>query len=279
MNFNNIIIDIIKTFSKQINLDFDLICRIHIIVLDKSIEWMGKVNPVVYNDTLCFELFLQYDLLNDIISLDNDKTYKQKNIILHELFHCKEMSITSSHVNWKKLYFHPPIDTTKLLLFDTAIHQWSEYYAYYNSSQYYSRDINILKYLFDIEVTTGALHLLLIEQSTMNDIQINNDTMDNITKFIHNFIMFIANYNSTKDVKCQKVLEYIKCSSIYHKYYPYFTDLIYYMDTLYNTYPEWVSESAFIEIGYKLFSFIQINHITYSTNDLSDNFIFIKTDE
>ena len=68
-----------------------------------------------------------------------DMSYKERpysRIILlgiwnmHELFHCKEISITSSYIDYNKLYFKEQFVTTRELLFDTAVQQWGEYYAH-----------------------------------------------------------------------------------------------------------------------------------------------------
>lgn len=48
------------------------------------------------------------------------------------------------------------------------------------------------------------------------------------------------------------------------------------MDTLYQTYPNWISEEQFLTIGKELFSIIHDYNMTYSTSDLSDNFIFVS---
>ena len=80
----------------------------------------------------------------------------------------------------------------------------------------------------------------------------------------------------THEKRYKNEVDYLKRSSIYNKYYPYLIDLVYVMQELYTAYPNCQSEKTLMELGYKLFSFIKINGITYSTDDLSDNFIFVK---
>jgi hypothetical protein len=48
------------------------------------------------------------------------------------------------------------------------------------------------------------------------------------------------------------------------------------MRNLYEAYPNWLSEEAYIELGRKLFSFIKIHNLWFATDDLSDNFILKK---
>lgn len=64
-------------------------------------------------------------------------------------------------------------------------------------------------------------------------------------------------------------------SKLYLSHYNFILKIIPYMDTLYQAYPDWVSEEKFLMIGKKLFSIIHNFNITYSTSDLSDNFVFV----
>lgn len=274
---NNIIIEYMKKLSKQVDFEFELIQRIHIAVYDKSIAWQGKVNPIDDNKNLYFELLFQQNVIDDLISENKDKIQLSESIIIHELFHCKEMTITSSYMDYNKLYFNTQFETTRELLFNTAVHQWSEYYAYYNSTKRNERNIKLSSYLSSVEAILCVLYNKLAEESdAIADIQLPYNFITDMISFIHRSVMLIACYNSTKSRKYQRELEYVERSSLYQKYYPYLKELSFYMDSLYITYPNWVSEKTFMELGYKLFSFIKINGITYSTDDLSDNFIFVK---
>ena len=153
------VINLIKAYAKQMNLDFNLIQRIQVVVHDKKHSYEGKINPISINDDLYFELLLQQNVLDDLLSEDENKVMLSQNIIQHELCHCKEMSITSIYIDWHTLYLHDTMTTTKLLLFDTAVRQWSEYFAYYNSSKIYERDINITD---DMSSANASLKVLII---------------------------------------------------------------------------------------------------------------------
>lgn len=268
------VINYIKVYAKQIDLDFNLIYRIQLVIHDKGCVYEGKINPITINDTLHFELFIQQNVLNNLLSENADKVIFSQNVIQHELYHCKEMSITSAYIDWHTLYFLSTMTTTKSLLLDTAVHQWSEYYAYYNSSKNYERDIKIIDYMSSANASLKVLYNKLIENPNMSEIQIINSFITNIISFIHISITLIAHYNSTHSKKYMKELDYIRRSTQYSEYYSYLKDLSYYMHSLYITYPKWVSEDAFVELAYKLFSFIHINNLTYSTKDLLDNFMF-----
>lgn len=274
---NSNLIDLIKSYAKQIEVDFNLIWQIYIIVYNNVNEYLGKAQPININNKLYCNILLHQSIIEGLTSDDIEKLNLSKNVILHELYHCKEIAITSSFLNWEKLYFHQTTDTTKLLLMDIAYNQWSEYYAYFHSSKMNHRDIKLSKYLSCVNSSLEALHIILIENPNMNDIQIPYYFIDNITDFIHTCVMLAAHYNATYDDKYIKVLKYIQRSSTYGKYYSYLKDIICYMDDLYNTYPQWVSELSFMELGRKLLSFIKIHSLTFSTDDLSDNFL-VKID-
>lgn len=273
MDYNENIVNIVRDYSLQIGFDFNLIQRIHIIAYEKVKEWYGKVVPIMYNNNLYFELLFCKNLINDLLFNDNTKLQLSKSIIIHELFHCKEMYITSRNIDCNKLYFHEPIVTTKMLLFDTAIKQWSEYYAYYNSSKYGDRQINLSNYICEVNTSLKVMYNKLVQTQDVSDVQMPISFITDIIDFIHRCIMLIAYYNSTHDKKYKNELEYFKRSLLYKDYYPYLKDLSYTFNNLYRIYPNWLSELSFIELGYKLFSFIHINKLTFTTNDLSDNFM------
>ena len=227
---------------------------------------------ILTNSCIFFELLFQQSLLDDLASTDADKINLAQNIVIHELFHCKEFFIASQHVNWQNLYESSHITTTKTLLLNTAFQQWSEYYAYYHSSKTYTRNIKLSHYISKADVSLELLHNEFTQKPYITDIQIPSSFITNITDFIHRCVMFVAHYNSTNHKKYQMELGYIHKSNRYNRYYPYLIDLACYMDNLYSTYPKWVSETAYIELGRKLFGFIAIHNLAFVTEDLSDNF-------
>ena len=50
-------------------------------------EWYGKVNPVVYDGKLYYELLLQQNIIDDLLSENEDSIQISESIIMHELFH------------------------------------------------------------------------------------------------------------------------------------------------------------------------------------------------
>jgi len=63
-----------------------------------------------------------------------------------------------------------------------------------------------------------------------------------------------------------------------YDYIPVYFEFIYqYLKTNLDLYPVWLSEENYIKLGKALMKILEINNITYSTDDLSDNFIFVKS--
>ncbi|MBR5596657.1 MAG: hypothetical protein IKW30_04530 [Lachnospiraceae bacterium] len=271
MNYNISVNQLIKNYCQHINLDFNFINRIYIITSNTCNNWLGTVEPIKINNNLYLDLKLHQCVIDDLNSENNIKFQIAHSIIMHELYHCKEMTITSSYLEWQKLYFHESIRTTKLLFLDTAFHQWSEYYAYYNSSKINKRKIKLSEKLSSANASLKVSYNH-IKETKCENMQLLKTFIDSLIDFISVIIMFSAHYNSTHDKKYIRELRYIQRSSLYSEYYPYIVDIISYMDVLYNTYPKWITMDNFIELGHKLFSFMKINHIYFATNDISDNF-------
>lgn len=264
------IINFIQSLCKEINLDSNLIKRINITIYDETNEWIGKVNPIYIENQLCFEILLQKDIIDNLQSSDYTKAQKSKSVIMHELFHCIEMATSSNNIeDWRNLYFHLPITTTRLLFLDTALHQWSEYYAYYNSAKIAERKVELSQKICTVDACNTVLYQE-IQNNNLPNIQIPPTFHENYISFIHLCIQLVAHYNSTHNkIYIQEINQYSR-SSLYQYYYPYIKDLANYMDNLYQTYPNWISEGALIELGYKLFSFIKIHNLWFTTSDLSD---------
>lgn len=268
-NLNNII----YTLCNEIELDFSKITEIEIISSNAINDWLGKTEPIAQDNILYLKLLFVQSVVDDLNSEDSSRILLSKNIILHELFHCKEILTTSSfYKDIRKLYFHPPITTTKMLLIDTAFHQWSEYYAYYNSAKSYKKDIDISNALrianVDIEVLQKDLTGYNIQE-----IKIIPEFIEDSIDFIHHSIQLIAFYNSTHDIKYKNQIEKYMRNESYQYYYPYLKDLTSYMNDLYKTYPNWISEQNFIELGNKLMSFIKIFNLWFPVDCLSKNFV------
>lgn len=263
--------DIAQTECDFDNLSFKDINKIDIVMPNS--DFCGKIDPFYISDNLLFNFLFDQNVVNNLQSSDMEIRDKAISIILHELYHYKEITLTANNINYHKLIFDNNYYNTYTMVLALGYKQWSEYYAYYNSAKFYQRDI-----IFDNVIKQSWTTL-----QAMRDMLLKNDTVQmpfqfylNIKNFISNAIMFVAQYNNSLNPKYLQLIQQYKNNTYYSKHYEYIMDLIEYMYSLYNSYPTWISESKFIQIGKYLLNILQRYDITYSTNDLLDNFIFVK---
>lgn len=269
----NSIISETKSYNDFKDISFDNISKVHITIIDNAIKWLAQVVPSISNDNLVFELYIQNSVIEDLLSNDKNKFSYAKSIILHELYHIKEFTITNQIIDIMPIY-NIKKDCTKSLLVNLGYTQWTEYYAHFNSAKYYCSSTNIADSIYQSEIS-----LTLLKQQLDNEAQVKmyEFMYDNINKFIANTIKLAAIYNQTHDDSFLATIQKYNHEKLYQYHYEYIYTIISYMDNLYQTYPSWISGKYFLEIGKKLFSIIHDYGITYSTSDLSDNFLFISS--
>lgn len=266
----NSIISDVKSYDDFKDVSFDNIDKIHITIIDNAIKWLGKVVPSRLNDNLVFELFIQNSVIDDLFSGDENKILFAKSIILHELYHIKELTLTNKIIDIMPIYSIKK-DCTMSLLLNLGYMQWSEYYAHFNSAKHYHSSTNIADSIYQSEISLTALKHQLDNES---QVIMPEFMYDNINDFISKTIKLAAIYNQTHDDHFLEPIHEYNHRKLYQYHYKYIYTIISYMDKFYQTYPSWISEKSFLEIGKKLFSIINDYDITYSTSDLSDNFIF-----
>lgn len=257
------------------NIPLEIIVRIHITIIDKTEQWLAKVIPIESGNYLQFELYIKTEILEQLYSSDEAERMLGKSVILHELYHVKEFILTNRKIDLMPIYNIAKVDTHSLLL-NLGYIQWTEYYAHFNSSKYYREppvDIKEFAKLSheSIDIINGYINL-------NKECQMKECVFDLIKIFIEYTVKLSARYNQTHDQSYILSLQPIAEDITYVKHYEYIKEIISYMDHCYQTYPDWVSENKFLEIGKNLFSIVNSYGITYSTDDLSDNFIFVKGD-
>ncbi len=272
INLINSIISEAKTYKDFNDILFDNIVKIHLTVMDDNIEWLGMVVPNVSNNNLVFELYIQETIVDDLVSKDKDKITFSKSIILHELYHIKEITITNNIIDIMPIYDIKK-DCTRSVLINLGYKQWTEYYAHYNSAKYYCSNTNLSEAINKSEITLSLMKQIISNES---QVQLFEFMYNNLNEFISKVVKFGAIYNMSQNNSYLESIKRYKYSSLYSHHYNYIHKIIPYMDSLYQTYPAWISEEKFLEIGKQLFSIIHKYNITYSTPDLSDNFIFIS---
>lgn len=268
----NTIISEAKTYEDFKGVPLENIIKVHITVRDDNIEWLGKIIPSSSNNDIDFELFLQNSVINDLLSNDSSKSLFAKSIILHELYHLKEITFTDKFLNIMPIY-NIVKDCTRSMFIYLGYTQWSEYYSHYNSSKYYYS----LPELSDC-INQSEISLTVLKQTLDNEsqVQLSEFMYNNIKSFIAKAIKFSAIYNQSRDDSLLESIKIYKYEKLYLPHYNFILKIIPYMDTLYQTYPNWISEEQFLTIGKELFSIIHDYNMTYSTSDLSDNFIFVS---
>lgn len=233
-------------------------------------SFLGQVIPSTENGRMIYNLLFHSSIVDELSSADCDKINHAIAVIKHELFHIKEMIITNRKFSFFPIYKNQA-DSTRSLLIKLGYMQWSEYYAHFHSYKYHQSQTAIHK-----EIEQSEVSLTVLRDNTIKE---NSATMyeflyNNIHDFIAKAIILSAHYNNKHDKKCLAHLIRYHNSKLYKPFYDYIYMLIPYMESLYLSYPNWVSDSSFLDIGKQLFSIINYFNITYSTDDLSDNFIF-----
>lgn len=261
-----------KSLEDFKNVPIDAIIRIHITILNKRNDWLGKIVPILYEGKLAFEIFIHQSVIDDLQSDENDKIGYARAVILHELYHLKEMSMTNNIID-VTLVHNIKRDCTFNLLNSLGYLEWGEYYAHFNSTKHYKGHNNMSDSIYQSEISLSVLSSKLDEE---NDVMMPEFMYDNIHSFISKSVIFAARYNCSQDESYIKNLRRYKNSNLYKAHYNYISDLIVYMDSLYQTYPNWISKSIFLDIGRRLFSIIHYYNITFSSDNLLDSFVFVK---
>lgn len=256
-------------------LDYPLtvISKIHITIIDRVGDWEAKITPIVLHGKLNFELYIKSNIVEYLNSKDIEQNKYGKSIIFHELYHVKEFLITNHAIPLMPIYDIIRNSTHSMLLYLGYI-QWTEYYAHFNSTKYYQPTSDDIRE--SAELIAEILSTIKMGIDTYAEYQLPEGLFKGINLFISQTVILSARYNQTHDKSYMIQPQSIKSATDFKKQYNYINQIILYMDNLYQTYPAWISEEKFLEIGKTLFSIIHEYGITYSTPDLSDNFIFVS---
>ena len=261
-----------KKIINGIGLDESLINNIRIIPFNKELGHFGETIPVIVDNKLKFDVIFQ-----DIILFWNDDSKHEKfnyalAIIFHEFYHCKEISITSQHLDVVNTYYNSSIDTTYKYLFSLALHQFSEYYAHYYSSKIYSESLKFHDYITDSYISLKALSDFAKENE---DVQWTLQMKNSIESFINRCVIQLARYHSTNNDEYIHLLDKYKNTNEYSKHYEYYIRLDNILSDVFISYPKNLSEDFMINLGKDLMYIMDLFELTYSSEYLSDNFIFI----
>lgn len=266
------ILQIIILLSNKVEIDISRINEVRIIPITTTEDFWGVTTPILKEDNLLFNL----DFGDKVISwLKDDANLKYNHaisIIAHELYHCKEMLITSQYINYKKIYFYNEIDTTYDFILDFAKKLFSEYYAYYYSSSFFSPNTDSdLK--SDINDSSVSLFVLNENAKSNLTVPIPESFLKKINSFMYRCVKHLAIYHFTNDEKHLHIFDKYKDNQMYYLHYKHYLQLNPILKEAFALYPQNMSEGFLIEYGKNLLSIFNLYSLNYSTDDLSDNFV------
>lgn len=260
----------------EVGINTDLIVSI-VFVANKSS--LGSTIYHIENNIINFSIELTDDIIPYICEKQTKTDeYKAKSIFQHELFHCVE--IFNLYTSQKLIGLNPfdnnfQITTTYNYLYYNAINLWSEFFACYNNYKINKwHQIPYLKADFEQLDKWMKAIVISIEKSETKNLKLITDIFDSLHTVWYNMISLMAVYMQNKEPILLK--EFQECYSDYTYSQDYFESIYNYLTKLIVSYPNWISENSYIEFGKMLLSVFEMNNITYSTDNLSDNFVFTK---
>lgn len=226
-------------YLKSLFIDKTVIRNIIISDMKKS---NGRIDIINYYP-LSFDMFLNSNVIWRLFDKSQNKEDYASGIIIHELFHCKDISIANSILNISNILEHSP--SLNELYMDLGLHQWSEYYAHYNSAKIYPSDILIhASEPENIIESIGIFVLNGLYGDNPTNYMIYNNT---IHPFIRKVIILLANINSISSQPHINELERYKSISNHMNEYIQNVDIT--LTQYLKTYPDFISEKSFLKLG------------------------------
>ena len=228
---------IFLNFISELNFDSDNIDSIYIMHNKTS---YGTTKHYIKENKIYFIIELLDEIIPFVSNTQNSlDTFKAKSIVQHEICHCIEM---------KQLY------DSHCLREENPLNDWHECPNVEDDLKQLDKWISATKFYLekheDIKLCEDMLYFLHSFWYHMISV---------IAVYLHNHeSILIANYENTE-------YEYVS---------QYFTYIYQRFKHALETYPGWVSEDGYISLGKSLMKMLEFNQITYSSDDLSDNFIF-----
>ncbi len=264
---------IFLSFFNELNFDIRNIDSIHIIHNKAS---YGTTKYYVKDNQIFFIIELSDDIIPFISNIQNSlDTFKAKSIVQHEICHCmeiKQLYDSNCLGNENPLNKNFEINTTYNYLYSEAVNIWSEFFACYHNRKIneWHECPNVEDDLIQLNKWISATKYYL---DNHEDIQLCEDMLKFLHTFWYHMVSLIAvhlhNYEDML-INDYKSTEY--------NYIPEYFEFIYqYLKAYLDFYPTWLSEDNYIKFGKSLMKILELNLITYSTDDLLDNFIFVKS--
>ncbi len=261
-------------YINELNFDINSINSIHIIHNKPS---YGTVKHFIKDNQIFFNIELSDDIIRYVSNIQNStETFKAKSIVQHEICHCIEIKqlYDSKYLgNENPLYENFKINTTYNFIYEQAVNIWSEFFACY-----YNRKINEWHECPNTENDLIQLHKWI--SSTKYCLNENTSVYlcKEMLSFLHQFWYHMVSVIAVHLHNHEDILINDYKKEEYNFIDTYFDFIYQYLKANLDFYPIWLSESNYIKLGKALMKILEINGITYSTDDLSDNFIFVKGD-
>lgn len=225
----------IKEYCSLIKFDAKYIDNIFI----SSHKYFGEVKitsyiPIRYNIYLDTSVvFFLYQAAKNSLA---------KSVIFHELYHCKEMTTTNDIIDLKNIN-HDSKNLQELYV-NLGNHQWSEYYAHFNSCVICPSDHKTIDNFLDLSNNLKNFRKEILFKDSTEHFQLYKNC---IYSYICNAIILIANNNRLHNIESQQNIDSFKEIDLSTE--KYFNTLTALFEEYYTKYPLWVSINAFKDLG------------------------------
>lgn len=257
-------------YIQELNFDIQYIESIHIMHNKSS---YGTTKHNIKDGQISFIIELSDDIIPYVSNVQNSTdTFKAKSIVQHEICHCieiKQLYDSNALGIENPLNENFKINTTYNYLYEQAVNIWSEFFACY-----YNRKINEWHECPNVEDDLVQLNKWISATKYYlnghKDVQFCEDML----KFLHTFWYHMVSLIAVHLHNHESIL-ITDYKNAKYDYVPQYFDYIYQCLKLnLESYPTWLSEDGYIKMGRSLMKILELNQLDFSTDDLSDNFIF-----
>lgn len=264
---------IFRNYINELNFDIKNIDSIHIIHNKPS---YGTTKHYVKNGQIYFIIELSDEIIPFVSVIQNSLgTFKAKSVVQHEICHCIEIKqLYDSHCLGEEnpLNENFKIDTTYNFLYEQAVNIWSEFFACYHN-----REINEWHECPNIEEDIMQLNKWITAIQYYVNGNKSISLCEEMLYFLHQFWYHMVSVIAIHLHNHEDILINEYKNTTYNNIPEYFEFIYQYLKAYLDFYPSWLSEKSYINFGQALMKILELNCVTYSTDDLSDNFIFIKS--
>lgn len=249
----------IRNNLEKMKISESVIRNVKIIKIDKT-TFSGEVK-IIYNDL--FDISFTENVFSGFIK-NNEK---EKNIILHELYHIEDMIILNKITNiYDMIDKGKKCTSTRELLIGMAIHEFGEYYAYHNIPEFDITKEGFEKSVYEADVNLTAMKLFGIDHNVM---KLPESAKIELWNFISKNIIICANDNKSNGI-FEEFYDNLKIK--YIGLYEYARSINLFMTSELENYHKNANEEFYLKVGKKLVSLFNKYGLNFGASDYSDNF-------